>query len=88
MFHHVEFLLCGVVEVDDIFVLGETKDSELQKQTDLTLVIQQIKIPLLSLKVVRSGSACTPPQDVFQSVQVFCTHNLNVLKIVAQVKIG
>lgn len=39
IFHYVEFLPCGMVKSDDIFVLGETKGSELQKCTDFTLAI-------------------------------------------------
>ena len=54
LFWYVEFLPYGILKVNDIFTLGETKESELQKFTDLTPVIHQIKIPLLSLKMTSS----------------------------------
>ena len=90
IFHYVEFLPCGMVKADDIFVLGETKGSESQKCTDFTLAIYQIKIPLLSLKVtsdmIWTRSTQAPLQDAFQKIQVFRTHNCCVLNTVAGVK--
>lgn len=39
IFHYVEFLPCGIVKADVIFVLGETKGLELQKCIDFTPAI-------------------------------------------------